>query len=160
MRAARDVEHGLQRIERAGADVAEHHAERRQAQCLQIRVSCSGGRHVAGYVRHGILSPTVAGAVFAVKTRTPCENQPCVFTSRAASTPNANWLSPRTWLSLTQDFIPARKLLLMNNHPALQANQSALLKRCTSPSGKLCVRSRVRRQSCVLNEAATLTYCV
>ena len=36
MRLARHAKHGLQRVERTGADVAKNHAKGRQAQCWRL----------------------------------------------------------------------------------------------------------------------------
>src|SRR6516164_9510230 len=52
MRAARYVKHGLERVERTGADVAKHHAKGGQAQGLQLEAGWSGVRSLDRVARH------------------------------------------------------------------------------------------------------------
>src|SRR6516164_11657661 len=56
MRPAGDVEHGLQAVERTGADVAKHHAKGGQAQCCRAEVDWSRLklRCLDRLVRHGV----------------------------------------------------------------------------------------------------------
>jgi hypothetical protein len=54
MRTARHIEHGLQGVERTGADIAKHHAKGGQAQRSQARVSWSGLKRLARLVWHGV----------------------------------------------------------------------------------------------------------
>jgi len=54
-RGARYVKHGLQRVERTGADVAKHHAKGGQAQGWHAGVAYEGLRCFARLVGHGVL---------------------------------------------------------------------------------------------------------